>query len=155
MVTSFVVSLIAMRTILPRFAAGDPRADAYVMLVTVVATTVVWLSVTFLTPAEPDATLDAFYKRVRPGGAGWRHVSERLGFGREKIPGGSLAWGNWIAGIIAVYATLFGIGKLVFGELASGLVLVVIAGAAFAWIARSFRTEPESGTPVAVEGRRR
>ena len=146
MVTSFVVSLIAMRTILPRFAAGDPRADAYVMLVTVVATTVVWLSVTFLTPPEPNATLDAFYRRVRPGGAGWRHVSARLGFGREKIPGGSLAWANWIAGIIAVYATLFGIGKLVFGELASGLVLIVIAGAAFAWIARSFRGEQYPGT---------
>jgi solute:Na+ symporter, SSS family len=153
MVTSFVVSLIAMRTILPRFTAGDPRADAYVMLTTVAVTTVVWLSVTFLTPAEPDATLDAFYRRVRPGGAGWRRVSERLGFGREAIPGGSLAWANWIAGIVAVYATLFGIGKLVFGELASGLVLVVIAGAAFAWIARSFRTETAAGTPVAERGK--
>jgi SSS family solute:Na+ symporter len=154
MVTSFVVSLIAMGTIGPRFAAGDPRADAYIMLVTVAATTVVWLSVTYLTAPEPDATLDAFYRRVRPGGAGWRRVSERLGFGRERIPDGSLAWTNWIAGIVAVYATLFGIGKLVFGELASGLVLVAVAAAAFAWIARSFRGERQAGMAVAVEGRR-
>ena len=153
MVTSFVVSLIAMRTIGPRFAAGDPRADAYIMLVTVAVTTVVWLSVTFLTPPEPDAMLDSFYRRVRPGGAGWRRVSERLGFGREQIPGGSLAWANWIAGIVAVYATLFGIGKLVFGEVGPGLVLVLIAAAAFAWIARSFRGDREPGTPVAVEER--
>jgi SSS family solute:Na+ symporter len=151
MVTSFVVSLVAMLTIGPRFAAGDPRADGYIMLLTVAVTTVVWLSVTFLTKPEPDATLDAFYRRVRPGGAGWRHVSERLGFGREAIPGGSLAWANWIAGVVAVYATLFGIGKLVFGELASGLILVLIAAAAFAWIARSFRGEREPGTVVAVE----
>ena len=153
MVTSFVVSLIAIRTIGPRFAAGDPRADAYIMLVTVAVTTVVWLSVTFLTAPEPDATLDAFYRRVRPGGAGWRRVSERLGFGREQIPGGALAWANWIAGIVAVYATLFGIGKLVFGELTSGLVLIFVAAAAFTWIARSFRGEREPGTPVAVEHR--
>ena len=154
MVTSFVVSLIAMRTIGPRFTAGDPRADAYIMLVTVAATTVVWLSVTFLTAPEPDATLDAFYRRVRPGGAGWRRVSERLGYGREPIPDGPLAWANWIAGIVAVYATLFGIGKLVFGELASGLVLVAVAAAAFAWIARSFGGERQAGMAVAVEGRR-
>jgi solute:Na+ symporter, SSS family len=154
MVTSFIVSLIAMRTVAPRFPAGDPRADAYIMLITVAATTVVWLTVTFLTRPEPDATLDAFYRRVRPGGAGWRRVSERLGFGREPIPGGALAWANWVAGVVAVYATLFGIGKLVFGELGSGLVLVAIAAAAFAWIARSFRMEREPGTPVAVEAER-
>jgi solute:Na+ symporter, SSS family len=154
MVTSFIVSLIAMRTVAARFPAGDPRADAYIMLITVAVTTVVWLTVTFLTRPEPDATLDAFYRRVRPGGAGWRRVSGRLGFGREPIPGGALAWANWVAGIIAVYATLFGIGKLVFGELGSGLVLVAIAAAAFAWIARSFRMEREPGTPVAVEAER-
>ena len=64
-----------------------------------------------------DATLEAFYRRVRPGGPGWAIVSKRLGFGREPIPGGALAWTNWIAGIVAVYSTLFGIGKLVFGQL--------------------------------------
>ena len=40
----------------------------------------------------------------------------KAGFGREGIPGGALAWTNWIAGIVAVYSTLFGIGKLIFGE---------------------------------------
>jgi Na+/proline symporter len=152
MITSFVVSIIAIQTISPRFAEGDPRADAYIMLITVAISTVVWLTVTFLTAPEPAATLDAFYRRVRPGGAGWATVSERLGFGREPIPGGALAWTNWIAGVIAVYATLFGIGKLVFGELGSGLVLVVIAALAFGWIARSFRSEVATpGTAVAVE----
>jgi len=118
----------------------------------------VWLSVTFLTQPEPESVLDAFYRRVRPGGPGWREVSTRLGFGREAIPGGALAWTNWIAGVVAVYATLFGIGKLVFGELTSGLVLVAVAAVAFAWIARSFRGEREpgrkSGTVVAVEAGR-
>jgi hypothetical protein len=52
-----------------------------------------------------------------------------------------LAWTNWVAGIVAVYATLFGIGKIVFGELGSGAILIVIALVAFAWIARSFRNE--------------
>ena len=52
---------------------------------------------------------------------GWRRVSERLGYGRESIPGGALAWTNWIAGIVAVYSTLFGLGKLIFGQIGTGL----------------------------------
>jgi membrane protein implicated in regulation of membrane protease activity len=70
-------------------------------------------------------------------------VSEKIGFGREQIPGGALAWTNWVAGVVAVYSTLFGIGKLVFGEWGAGFILLVIATIAFAWIARSFRSEPE------------
>jgi solute:Na+ symporter, SSS family len=150
MVTSFVVSVTAMQFV-PRTFAGTPNADAWVMIVTVAVSTVVWVTVTFVTQPEPDSVLDAFYRRVRPGGPGWQTVSARLGFGREAIPGGALAWTNWIAGVVAVYATLFGIGKLVFGELTSGLVFVVVAAAAFAWIARSFRGEREPGTVVAVE----
>ena len=69
-------------------------------------------------------------------------MSRRLGYGREPIPGGALAWTNWIAGIVAVYASLFGIGKLLFGELGTGFVMLVVAAAAFAWIARSFRAGP-------------
>jgi hypothetical protein len=53
---------------------------------------------------------------------------------------------------VAVYATLFGIGKVVFGELSSGFVLLAVAVAAFVWIARSLRVAREPGTPVAVEG---
>jgi lipopolysaccharide export system protein LptC len=40
-----------------------------------------------------------------------------------------------------VYASLFGIGKIVFGELGAGIVLLLIAVVAFAWIAKAFREE--------------
>ena len=123
----------------PALVVGDsPNATAWRMIITVAVTTVVWLTTTFLTAPEPDSILDSFYRRVRPGGRGWLRVSRRLGYGKEQIPGGALAWTNWIAGIIAVYGTLFGIGKLIFGQIGTGLLMVVIAMAAFAWIARSF-----------------
>jgi Na+/proline symporter len=141
MVTSLVVATIAILTIPARFAPGDPNADAAIMLTTVGITTVVWLTVTYLTAPEPDEVLANFYRRVRPGGPGWARVSVAAGFGREPIPGGALAWTNWLAGVVAVYTTLFGIGKCVLGEWANGLVQLLIAGAAFAWIARSFREE--------------
>jgi SSS family solute:Na+ symporter len=153
MSASFVVSLIALNTIPGRFAAGDPRADSVVLLVTVAASMVVWITVTFVTQPESPAVLERFYLVVRPGGPGWAAVSERLGFGREQIPGGALQWTNWIAGVIAVYTTLFGIGKLVFGYLMTGFVLLAIAALAFAWIARSFRNEQPG--PAAAAGRER
>jgi len=142
MVASFVLSLLAFVVVSPRFAPEDPNATATVMLVTVAGSTVTWLLVTVLTPPEPEAVLDAFYQRVRPGGPGWAAVSRRLGYGRETIPGGALAWTNWVAGTIAVYATLFGIGQLIFGFSAWGLGMLAVAALAFAWIARTFRNEP-------------
>ncbi len=138
MTASLIVSLIAFKTIPQRFAPGDPNADATIMLVTVVASTIIWVSVTFLTKPEGPEILESFYRRVRPGGPGWATISTRLGYGREAIPGGALAWTNWIAGIVAVYATLFGIGKLIFGDTGTGLILMLVAAAAFGWIARSF-----------------
>ena len=149
MIASFVVSLIAMQVVPGRLApAGSPNVDAWVMMITVVVSTVIWLTVTFMTSPEPAAVLDAFYKRVRPGGPGWATVSQRLGYGRESTPGGALAWTNWIAGIIAVYATLFGIGKLIFGEWMTGGIMLVVAGLAFAWIARSFQNDEGVTAPV-------
>ena len=125
--------------------AGENK-DAVVLLVTVLVTTAAWVTATFVTKPESTPVLEAFYKRVRPGGSGWRRISEPLGFGVESIPGGRHAWLNWIAGVVAVYATLFGIGKIIFGDLATGFSLLAIAAGAFIWIARSFKTEDYAGT---------
>ncbi len=141
MVASFVVSLLSFAYIAPRFAPNDPNAQATVMLVTVVCSTVVWIVVTLVTKPEPDAVLEAFYRRVRPGGPGWARISVRLGYGREQIPGGALAWTNWVAGVVAVYATLFGIGKIVFGYTGVGVAMLAVAALAFWWISRSFAAE--------------
>ncbi len=144
MIASFVVSVGALHYVKAALPVGSPLVQTYVMLVTVVVSTAVWLTVTFLTKPEPDTKLDAFYQKVRPGGPGWRRVSERLGYGDESIPGGALAWTNWVAGIVAVYATLFGIGKLVFGEYLAGIIMLVVAAVAFGWIAKAFREEDAS-----------
>src|SRR5690242_7522779 len=142
MLASFVISAICFAVVPGRwFPADDPRTDSAIMLITVAASTVVWLSVTFMTAPESERTLKSFYERVRPGGPGWAHVSAALGYGREPIPGGALAWTNWVAGIVAVYSSLFGIGKIVFGEIGAGVGLLAIAAIAFAWIAKSFRNE--------------
>jgi SSS family transporter len=93
-------------------AANTSSGDyAKAMLITTAVTTAVWLAVTFLTQPESEAVLDRFYRQVRPGGPGWRRVAGRLGFGQDRIPGGALSWVNWVAGVTAVYASVFGVGE--------------------------------------------
>lgn len=86
MIVSAVVSLAVHPFIVARYPVDDQRIVAMTMLVTIVVSTIVWLAVTYATKPEPDETLDAFYLRVRPGGPGWRHVSERLGLDVNRFP---------------------------------------------------------------------
>ena len=140
MAASLVVSLLLW------FGVGldpdDPTQWAWIMIATVAASTAVWVTVTFLTSPERTAVLDRFYARVRPGGPGWYTVAERLGHGREGMDGGVLNWTNWIAGVTAVYTTLFGTGKVIFGDWGEAAIFLGIAVLSFTWISRSLRRMP-------------
>ncbi|MBI4475460.1 MAG: sodium:proline symporter [Acidobacteria bacterium] len=112
--------------------SDHPRDFAYVMLVTVGVTTVAWLVVTFLTAPEPPEKLIRFYRQVRPGGPGWKPIAQ------EGVSG-SLAgqFANWALGCVLIYASLFGIGKLVFKEWAAGLGCAALAVVAALLISRN------------------
>jgi hypothetical protein len=123
------------------FDATDPLEGAYLMLTTTAVTTVAWVAATFLTAPVDEATLVAFYRRVRPGGRGWRRVAAAAGLPPEPIDGGALNWVNWVAGVVSVYATLFGVGKLIFGDLVPAAACLLAAGASFGLIARNLARE--------------
>jgi Na+/proline symporter len=108
------------------FPDSDPNAQAETLLVTVPITTVVWLGVTFLTPAESLQTLTAFYQKVRPHALGWRPI-ERIAPAGPQEESLSVTVLDWIAGCGLVYATLFGIGKLVLADLVQGLIYLAVA----------------------------
>jgi SSS family solute:Na+ symporter len=135
MIASLVVSLVLW------FGAGlnpdDPAQWAWIMLATVGTSTIVWLGVTFATRPEEERVLRDFYLRVRPGGRGWHRVTESMGLGREPLDGGPLNWTNWVAGVTCVYASLFGVGRILFGDTGVGFLLLLLAAACFAWIARN------------------
>ena len=119
-------------------AGDDPNATAKRLLITVVATTIVWVAVTFVTKPETEETLMRFYARVRPSGAGWGPVARRVGVASEDRLGIALL--DWIAGLGLVYGTLFGIGRLVLGDVAAGIAWCALALGCGAVIARSLRT---------------
>ncbi len=104
-------------------SADDPRGFARLLLVTTAATTVVWLVVTYLTPAEPLESLRAFHRRVRVGGPGWRAVAPDAA-GETAIGAGLV---QWLLGCAVVYLALFGLGGLVLGRRGSGAIAVVLA----------------------------
>ena len=121
MAAALVFSLVAQLGF--GLSADDPRGFAYLLLVTTAATTIVWLMVTYLTPAEPLESLRAFHRRVRAGGPGWRAVAPDAA-GGIAIGAGLV---QWLLGCAVVYLALFGIGGLVLGRRGSGALAVVAA----------------------------
>jgi Na+/proline symporter len=114
-----------------KWDSDDPKEFAYLMLVTVAVTTLVWLAVTLLTAAEPMDKLVAFYRRVHPDGPGWGRVAAEAGIINKK---GSLVaqFANWLLGCVMIYAFLFGSGYVIFGNWPKGVVLLMggfVAGA--------------------------
>lgn len=147
MAASFVTSLALQGA---HLQSGDTSSPDYAisMLITVGVTTVVWLAVTLLTRPESPETLERFYRRVRPGGAGWRPVAARLGYGNDPIPGGVLSWVNWVAGVVAVYSAVFAVGATVTGGRAAAWGYAALAIGAFALIQRNLRADPQLGASV-------
>jgi Na+/proline symporter len=96
-------------------------------------TTVSWLAVTFLTNPVELAQLQEFYHRVHPGGIGWSKIAAMTP-GVKGDSGYGWLFLDWICGCILVYTVLFGTGKLIFGDYATGILMLVLALAAAGFI---------------------
>lgn len=136
MIAAAVVSIFLQ--VVLKWDNADPRQFAYIMLVTVGITTIVWVATTFLTAPEPIDKLIAFYRRVRPEGPGWNDIAARADLSAEHAHGRlSLQIFNWILGVALIYGSLFGIGKLIFKEWGAGLLYLLVAIVAGVLISRN------------------
>jgi len=121
-----------------KWKSDNPKEFAYIMLVTVGVTTVVWIATTFLTAPEPNDKLVTFYNRVRPEGPGWTEIASRAGLSDSHAQGRlSLQFANWILGVALIYGSLFGIGKLIFKEWIAGALFLLVAIVAGTLITRN------------------
>jgi Na+/proline symporter len=132
MISAFVTSLALQ--LVAGLDSDKPVDFAWIMIITVAVTTVVWLMVTFLTKPESEQTLLKFYVRARPGISGWGPIA-RLA---PDIPDTSDGWYralDWLAGCALIYGVLFGVGKLLLGDWTTGLFLLGmgLAGGAVIW----------------------
>jgi Na+/proline symporter len=128
--------------------SDQPRQFAYLMLVTVGITTCAWLAVTWLTSPEPDATLEAFYRRVRPQGPGWKPVAAKID--AVVIPGSLRSeLVNALLGCVMVYSALFGVGEMLLRSMSLGLGLLALSALAAVAIARNLTRESAVAAPLA------
>jgi len=88
-------------------------------------TTLVWLVVTYMTRPTDEETLKNFYRRVHPGGIGWKKIAALVpdvagdtGYGKLFV--------DWIAGIVLVYSMLFGLGKLILAQATEGAAFIAL-----------------------------
>ncbi|MGH7708238.1 MAG: sodium:solute symporter family protein [Vulcanimicrobiaceae bacterium] len=144
--TSAIVSNALI--ILNVFPGSDPNAQAEVLLVTVPITTLVWIVVTYLTPAESEATLVRFYERVRPQRAGWAAIARlRPDVASDDALGLRLL--DWLAGCGLIYGALFGIGKIILGDLLPGIAYIGLAIVCGATILSHLGPGPTDATTAA------
>lgn len=96
------------------------------LYVIVPITTISWLIVMYLTKPTADDKLHAFYKKVHPGGVGWKKISQK--FPEIKADKGyAYLFIDWICGVVLVYMFLFGTGKIIFGDYMMGIIFIFIA----------------------------
>jgi Na+/proline symporter len=133
MSVAFVVS-VALQLIWG-LDSDNPEQFAYLMMITVGLTTAAWLAATFLTAPESQETLVAFYRRTRPSRAGWGPVA-RLAPDVKPAADGLDNLLCWLCGCVMIYGSLFGIGKIVLRETATGagmLAVAAVAGGVIYW----------------------
>ncbi|NUO62623.1 MAG: Na+:solute symporter [Gemmatimonadaceae bacterium] len=121
MVSSFLLALLFFA-----LAKGGATIPSHItLIISVAATTVVWVAVAYLAPPTDRATLLSFYEKVRPPGPGWRAIrsSSTLPPSPDSLP---MMFLGWTLGCAFVYAALFGAGSFLYGRNAQGVVWSVV-----------------------------
>lgn len=121
------------------------------LYVTTAISLAVWIPVMLLTRPESDEKLDAFYRRVRPGGPGWRRQRERTGVAPAQSLRRDLK--RSAAGMMLLYGAMFATGGLVFGRLDTVALMTGLAVAGGLWLRALRPVEPEPRpVPTALAG---
>lgn len=132
MIAAAVVSLTLQYGVGAKaFGLSDTPHDgqvffAYSLMITTAIVTVVWLVVTFLTKPTEEATLISFYRRTRPTETGWKPIA-RLAPEVKTTEGNGVRLVQWLLGCAFIYFSLFGVGRIVFGQYLQGVIFLIIA----------------------------
>lgn len=133
MFASGIVSIVfSLETVnLALFGEGMlPGWSKYPMVVGI--TSIIWLLVTFLTKPEDDKVLFDFYKKIQPGGPGWKNTLQKAQKQQENIQNGNSTWSvpsgilAMIVGCILIYGVLFAMGYWIYGQYTFAIILTIV-----------------------------
>jgi len=103
----------------------------------VLITTIVWITVTYLTQPESKSVLQDFYKKIQPGGPGWSKVVNEARAENIEIINTNEGWSvpsgivAMLVGCVFIYSIMFATGNFIYGAYTKALMLlglVVISG---------------------------
>lgn len=127
MAAAFIVSIILQYGF--HLSDTEPRQFAYLVLLTVSITTIIWLTITYVTSPEPKEVLLSFYRKVHPSAKLWGPIAKEA---TDVVPqkDGLFNLMDWLSGVAMIYSFLFGTGNIIFGRTIVGLIML-LAGLAF------------------------
>jgi SSS family solute:Na+ symporter len=108
MVASFIIAYV-FKFVIPGSFQGHIE-----LVLSVVLTTIAWVSVTYLTAPVKEKTLIQFYKLIQPHATGWRPVIKK-GMAQQQISEQDVVTGQLPRELLAMFAAIF----MVYGALAS------------------------------------
>jgi solute:Na+ symporter, SSS family len=126
MISSFGFSILLL--ILRKVGLVIPTH--YALILTVLATTAVWVLTAFLGPKTDPQTLVKFYKKVRPFGPGWEPIRKEAGLSKSEARTAGdnfpVALVGWVSGSLTIWSALFSVGNFLYGRTTYALVLLGI-----------------------------
>ena len=119
-----IVAMLSSLIIAGYMNFGNVDLDSWQKIVIgAILTTIIWITATFITPADDEETLLKFVKKVNPGGPGWKKYQVEGASEPWPVPQGIL---NMLLGCIAVYGFLLGVGQLIYGNNYPGMLLLIL-----------------------------
>ena len=143
MIVSFVVALY-LQIIHPRLGF-EVIASELQLIIGVAITTIIWVSVTLLTPTEDQKTLQEFYRKIQPGGIGWKKVVDQAKQKGVNIEGQKGVWDVptgilcMVIGSITIYSFLFSIGYFLYKDFKMAFTLLGISIVALYFLNKTWR----------------
>ena len=100
----------------------------------VLVTTFIWLFATFVTKPESNNVLRDFYKKIQPGGPGWKRVVDQAEMDNVKIVSNSdQSWSvpsgikAMLLGCITIYSIMFATGYWIYSEFTYAIPTTFVA----------------------------
>lgn len=123
---SEISAMIAPYFVYPILKIHYHMSFAGALIIVVIWSTLVWLVVTYITKPSDKEMLHSFYRKIHPGGVGWKKISRELPDVKSDT-GYKRLFVNWALGIILLLFSLFGTGKIIFQDYLTGTILFIIA----------------------------
>ena len=129
MLSSGIISIALTNQSIFNLIFNDSTFPAYMKFPFIVLiTTLIWLIVTFMTPADDKEILIKFYKKTKPGGPGWNMIKKDIKIDDVNkewiVPKGILCM---LLGCIGIYSALFSTGYFIYGFIFEASLFLIIS----------------------------